>query len=335
MREIGSEYWCTHNTQRNITSNNEKYLLSGRTALHYIINDIKATRLFRKVLLPAYCCESMIQPFIAEGIEVEFYNIDCDVIDYPYINDVDVILLLDYFGYQNSQNGEIAKSASNENKIIIYDSTHKINGNLDVQCYADYSFCSYRKWFYCNFAKVTKHKGAFNNNCILKTNEEYIRLRDRAAEIKREYISGAIDNKDEFLSLFSTAEDLLGYDYKEYAGNPVSFNIDDILLRRSQNASYLINELKKIPQISMWRNEVTKDDAPMFVPILVNSGDRNNLRDVLIKNRIYCPVHWPKPTYIDSNSRLYDMELSIVCDQRYNLADMDRIIQVIKNYFSA
>jgi hypothetical protein len=59
-----------------------------------------------------------------------------------------------------------------------------------------------------------------------------------------------------------------------------------------------------------------------FVPILL--PNRNEIRAHLTKNEIYCPVHWPKPEGCESN--IYDHELSLICDQRYGIKDMKRIV---------
>ena len=65
----------------------------------------------------------------------------------------------------------------------------------------------------------------------------------------------------------------------------------------------------------------------MFVPIIVPNGKRDALRRHLIRNEIYCPVHWPRPEGCVSN--LYDGELSLICDQRYGIEDMDRLISTL------
>ena len=66
-------------------------------------------------------------------------------------------------------------------------------------------------------------------------------------------------------------------------------------------------------------------DCPLFVPVLL--PNRDEVKAHLTKNEIYCPVHWPKPKGCDSN--IYDLELSLICDQRYGIEDMERIVSVI------
>ena len=331
--EIGSEFWEKASYVHPEKADNEVYLLSGRTALKFIIDDICNTRKFRKVLIPSYCCESMMEPFIASGIDTQFYKVHVDSVDYPYENDADAVLLLDFFGYVNPENEKIACCEKQAGKIVIYDATHKLDGNPAVEVYADYSFCSYRKWFYCNYAKAVKHSGAFGCS-QLRANTHYIEFRDRAAEKKEKYITGLTAEKEEFLTLFSLAEQMLDEDYAGYSGESVIFDINKIASKRRENALYLIEELKKIPEIKLWRDTVQVDDVPMFVPILVDTLIRNDLRNTLIKENIYCPIHWPVSSYHVEYGELYDMELSLVCDQRYDIKDMRRIVRIIKSYFN-
>ena len=334
IREIGSEFWQQYPPVFTEVAENEAYLLSGRTALRFIIDDIFKYRKIRKVLLPSYCCESMIQPFLSMGIDVQFYQVDFSHINYPYENDADVILLIDFFGYTNPKNYEIARVEKQAGKIIIYDATHKINGNPQVQQYADYSFCSYRKWFFCNCSQAIKHNGSFSKDITLTTNNHYIDIRNKAALKKAEYIAGATNEKDVFLSEFSQAEHILDNDYVGYSGEQVSFDINEILSKRRENAEYLISQLRKFSEIKLWKEEIQSGDAPLFVPILVEPHIRNGLRSALIKENIYCPIHWPKSSFHGACNELYDMELSLICDQRYDIADMERMIKVIKEYFS-
>lgn len=334
MREIGSEFWQQYEPVCREKANNEVYLLSGRTALRFIIDDIRRNRNVRRALLPSYCCDSMIFPFVQSGIDVEFYQVHADQLDYPYGTDADIVFLIDFFGYVNEQNREIACCEKQAGKIILYDSTHKIDGNQAVEAFADYSFCSYRKWFYCNYAKVVKHHGAFNADSMPVWHESYMKLRDAAASEKERYITGLPSDKQRFLSDFRIAEQILDEDYTGYAGIPVDVDVQELAIRRRENAAYLLRGLREISQISLWRESIGHEDTPMFVPILVDPHIRNDLRSYLINRAIYCPVHWPKSPYHGVCNELYDMELSLVCDQRYDFADMDRVLQAIKDYFT-
>ena len=334
MREIGSEFWEQYAPACRENAGNEAYLLSGRTALKYIIDDLRKSRNVRKALLPSYCCDSMILPFVQSGISVDFYQVHCDRLDYPYGTDADIVLLIDHFGYVNDQNGNIACLEKQAGKIILYDSTHKLDGNKMVERFADYAFCSYRKWFFCNYAKAVKHQDQFHVAGMLRQNDRFLKMRESAAHKKEMYITGRISDKQSFLSDFQTAEQILDGDYVGYAGSPVDVNVEEIVSQRRENAAYLISKLKEIPNISIWREKVGPNDTPLFVPILVDPCIRGGLRNYLISKGIYCPIHWPQSTYHVVKNELYDMELSLVCDQRYDYADMERIACSIKDFMA-
>ena len=77
-KEIGSEFWIAYYPKDIASDSQETLVLSGRTALGIIIKDILKVRKIRNAYLPAYCCDSMIDPFIRNGIDVKLYDIDFD-----------------------------------------------------------------------------------------------------------------------------------------------------------------------------------------------------------------------------------------------------------------
>src|SRR5690606_8896529 len=67
--------------------------------------------------------------------------------------------------------------------------------------------------------------------------------------------------------------------------------------------------------------------APLFLPIRID--DRDAVRRALAAEGIFCPAHWPVPKTHEAGvataRRLYETELSLVVDQRYDETDMRRI----------
>lgn len=342
MKEIGGEFWEKQTTVYegdNEHSLNTAALLSGRTALDFIVRDIKSSRQLQAVALPSYCCESMIDPFIRNGVEVEFYNVGTGYIKVESIPTSDAILLLDFFGYRMPENEIIARNSRNSHIIVIYDSVHRIIGNPSVEKFADYSFYSYRKWCYANYAKVVKHTGSFLISSPSKSNEIYCSSRDKAADLKALYMAGERFGKKEFLNLYSSAEAELDHNYQNFSGRPVKIGVEtkDIVSRRRRNAERLINGLADVSGIHLWINSLHPGDSPLFLPILVDSDLRDNLKRHLIKHDIYTPVHWPLSDLHKSFGicdEIYNEELSLICDQRYSLEDMDRQIDVLREFFT-
>ena len=92
-----------------------------------------------------------------------------------------------------------------------------------------------------------------------------------------------------------------------------------------------------MPEIKLIYEKLSEADVPLFVPTMIKD-DRDRLRRHLIDKKIYCPIHWPISEYhygiSDLSKKIYEEELSLVCDQRYTEEDMNRIVYEIKAYIS-
>ena len=335
MPEIGSEFWDVPigNVPNGLFEEPTRFFLSGRAGLSFIIKDIFARQSVTTAALPSWCCDSMILPFLEAGLEVKFYTVlPCDggvVQRYEEAEDCDIILDMDYFGYDSSS------VARNFRGVVIRDLTHSFfSRNYDD---ADYYFGSMRKWagFYTGgFAR--KANGDFITASSQETDCEYVALRKSAMAKKREYILGNTNSKD-YLETFGIAEerlektDILGA-VPEDVEKMKLMDLQLVKKRRRDNAEYL---LKQFSDIAVFPS-LSGNECPLFVPILVPDGKRNELRRYLIENEIYCPVHWPLSEYhriTEKAKEIYDNELSLVCDQRYELSDMERVAETIKNFW--
>ena len=70
---------------------------------------------------------------------------------------------------------------------------------------------------------------------------------------------------------------------------------------------------------------------PLFIPVFLEN--RSEVRKKMFSNNIFTPVHWPYESDKlngEVKNLIYDKELSLICDQRYSLEDMERQIKVIK-----
>ena len=126
-------------------------------------------------------------------------------------------------------------------------------------------------------------------------------------------------------------------DYRDYAMDDLSYaiykatDIEAMKVQRRANAKYMHEHLKGV----RFMYPLTDKAVPLFVPVLFPTKEkRDRVRKHLIEAEIYCPIHWPKPTQIPANveaNRIYDTELSLICDQRYTTDDMARMVAAINN----
>lgn len=329
--EIGSEFWNVPLTEKeNHLFNKATWFVSGRAAFRSILQQIKIANgglKPLKVALPSYLCESMIEPLVKENIDYKFYSVSFKdgffQCNYSNIDDCNIILVIDYFGYETLSNDFPRFS-----KTIIRDLTHSIFTKKYDD--ADYYFGSLRKWagFLCG-GFAWKREGSLFEPCDVFN--DYIALRKKAMDLKRDYIFEKTNKKD-YLNVFHKAECLIencriAISCSDDMKKARYLDIEYIKATRRKNASILIDGLADICLIT----SLNKNDCPLFVPIAIN--DRDKLRKYLITRDIYCPIHWQKPYKEQSESdNLYERELSLVCDQRYSTNDMKRIISTIREF---
>lgn len=342
--EIGSEFWSVEPIHHDI-----RFFLSGRTALDYIIRDIKKKYpKINSVLLPSYCCESMIYPIINNGFSVRFYDVwvneDGINTELPETRENEVFYLMSYFGFDMPINMDI-KCVRSKWNVIIEDQTHSCfrdNKGYD-HINADYIYMSYRKWnAFVGISKAVCVNERFDIPYEEKLNKRFLSLRKKGEELKTSYMEGNSIDKNDFLLLFNEAEAVIDKDYRDYTplifdvNNLQSLDTKNMRLIRQRNASVLIKGLRCISALKLIYDNIESTDCPLFVPLYVKK-DRDELRKFLIQHNVYCPVHWPISDYHNGISNkgkdIYMHELSLVCDQRYGESDMEHIVKVIKEFY--
>lgn len=357
-KEIGSEFWFEEELPQAVSDRDGIYVLSGRTAIDLIIQDILETRKIRNVYMPAWCCDSMLAPFVAHGIHVDFYDVrlkchiestekesNTDLTDeadnpfnlsYPcskHFSDFceNIFYVTNYFGYENTLSVETTKKFKEQGAIILYDRTHSfLMDNDPFIALADYSFASIRKWMGVIGGAVVEGV----KNMSLKP-YPYLAPKEKAMRMKQAYMAGddSVD-KQEFLRLYGEFGHHLADDYCDYAMDDFSYaiykatDIQAVKMKRRENAKYLHEHLNL-----QFLSPLTDFACLLFVPVFFETKEeRDRVRKKLIETEIYCPIHWPKPALIPVDfevNKIYDTELSLICDQRYSLTDMQRIVDVI------
>lgn len=333
-KEIGSEFWLEQNPSSLSADRDGVYVLSGRTAIDIIIQDIMSYKQIKSVYLPAYCCDSMIFPFTNKGIEVKLYDVSFDgELQYHIDNNVncDIFYVTNYFGYDNTINNSVIEHFKKNGSIIIYDKTHSFfMSNDDVMC--DYSFAGIRKWI-----------GVIGGAVVLGVKESklneypYLKCKEQAMREKKAYIDGNTNIfKESFLQKYNEFGHHLTDDYSNYEMDDLSYaiykntDLSSIRKIRINNSQYLHDNLD-----IEFLCKMTDNACPLFVPVIFKTKEKRDfVRKALINNQIYCPIHWPKSKLILPKmkvNKIFDTELSLICDQRYDIEDMHKIVNIIKS----
>ncbi len=334
MREIGSEFWISDNKIAPVSERDGLFVLSGRTAIDLILQDIMRHKSVRNVYMPAYCCDSMIVPFLQRNIRVDFYDMFFDgKLNYKIDVDknADILYVNNYFGYENTLSDELIHHFKEKGSVILYDRTHSFLMENSDKSDADYSFVSLRKWMgVATGAKVEGLGSVELSEC------PYADAKIQAMRAKNLYLNGDLSvEKTAFLAAFAGFGKQLELDYRHYGMDDLSYalykaeDLAEMRERRRANAAFLHEEL----QLDFF-GALSDNACPLFVPVVFGShAAREKLRQALIGAQIYCPVHWPKNSLITPDlkvNQLFDCELSLICDQRYGLKEMVFMVKKIK-----
>lgn len=315
-REIGSEFHSIpiENGYGLTLPRPGTLVFSGRTAIETVLGKLPNAN---TALLPSYCCDSMIVPFRAAGLKVKHYDVKWrDGLKVKINDTADILLWVNYFGYRNEM--------PEFDGVIIEDATHSFLSIRQYHERSDYLVASLRKWEPVNCGGYCSVDAEGE-----EPTEEFITLKRAAMTLKSEYLfDHDEEKKPRFLSMFDESNHWLA---EHYSGLLIDSWSRDYLSHvdiegqrriRRENAKVIYEGLKGKAQFMFHEEDM---DCPLFVPIIL--PNRDEVRRKLTEAGIYCPVHWPKPEGYSSN--IYDMELSLICDQRYNTQDMERMIEVL------
>ena len=352
--EIGSEFWLEKNIEHNYNSyfsNKEKndsiFFMSGRTAIDYALNLITKDRKVKKVYFPSYCCQSMLTPFQKRNIEIEFYTVKFDngeiIYDIDEDRDCDIFLAMNYFGFSVNNMDKFIENFSDRGIFVLEDSTHSFLSKRVYNRKSDLVIASLRKWFpiICGGILINISKKVnFGYIEEMNYNSQYVNIKKKAMKKKEEYINSVsnIEKKD-FLEEFSKANNILENDYINYKIDDLSYSIlnkidiEKIKKDRIKNASVIYRFLMNQSEIEYIEEFDTQNDCPIFVPIFFKDKEtRENIKRNLIRYNIYCPTHWGIPEIIRKSGQydIYNRELSLICDQRYNIDDIQNYMKFLK-----
>ena len=318
-------------TNINNRKNSGNYFSSGRSAFCAILRNISFDEP-RKVLLPDYLCSSITKVCIDENIQYHFYHINEDLFPdekslFEELGDNTIVLLISYFGIID--NTPVIEKIKNQKpgSIIILDDVQNFYANESVNSSWDYRFTSYRKWF-----SVPDGAEVFCKNSVL----QFFDKGNLFAEYK--FAGNLLKNYsdwigDDFcLDLIEQGEKILDSNYNCVCSSISrqlipQISYDKIKGVRKENAQFLHNELDKLGI----RHLYSTNTVPLFVPIFFNKRDK--IRNNMFENNIFTPIHWPyesKELNGLKMNTIYNYELSLICDQRYSLEDMEKQIGVLK-----
>ena len=309
-KEIGG-YFGLECTNTPSYHKNGVLLNSARNALRYIIKAYHIT----KIALPYYTCPVVWQAVKEENCTIIPYDIDDNFIPDTILDGNMYIVYNNYFGICGKKVETLSKQYPN----LIVDNAQAFYALKQGIA----SFYSPRKFFGLPDGGIVfcdkKLSQKLNQSISYDLCAHLLMRHDiPASEGYREFQKNDEALVGRPIELMSNLTQALmkNIDY-EYVKN-----------KRIENFIFLHKALKEINKIKI---DMSVNDVPMVYPF------RNNdllLRSKLLKNKIYVARYWPVDDGVDcmKNSKSQELASSIVplpIDQRYNLNDMQKILEVI------
>lgn len=290
-------------------------LNTGRNAFEYILRAKK----YKKIYLPYYTCDVMLEPIKKLNLDYEFYHIDTifqPVFDFNLIIQDEAFVYNNYFGICDEQVKEVAKKCKNliiDNSQAFY--AKPIPG-VDT-------FYSPRKFF------------GLPDGAYLYTDTFLDFELEQDISFERcSHLLGRIDSGAEahFHVYKENSKSLCNQPIREMSNLThkllSSINYNTVADFRRQNFNYLHSKLKKRTKLKF---EFDKSGVPMVYPFLVENGV--SLKKELINKKIFVATYWPN--VLDwSNEDSLERNLAknlipIPCDQRQNSYSLNEIIKLI------
>jgi hypothetical protein len=294
-------------------------LNSGRNAFEYILR----AKGYIKIYLPYYVCDAMLQPITKLGLSYQQYRIDenleprYDLLD---LKKDEAFVYINYFGLKDKYIETLVKQKPN----VIIDNAQAFFSRPKE---AVDTFYSARKFF------------GVPDGAYLYTDTQY------GKPLKHDY-----SNK-RFTHLIRRIEYGPEKGYRNYVENEGRFN--NLPLRKMSNLTLSLLKSINYPEIARRRREnyftlekglghynifkyiPADSEVPMLYPFFTEA---DGIRDYLIREKVFIPQYWPNVlNWTPKNTFEYKLANNLIplpVDQRYSLADMKRVIDLVERFIA-
>lgn len=321
MEAIGGYFGLADHEEGMFPHQGGIFLNTGRNALEYILRSIGDVK---RVYLPYYTCEVVLEPLKKLYIPWTFYHIDTcfEIADEINPQVGEYIIANNYFGIKDAYIRQLAE---------------KYGDHLIVDC-AQALFAepiSGIKTFYSTrkFVGVADGGVAFLGNipdgwvsvremeCTFEHDSHLYKRKQQGAEAGfADYQANEVKLGNQPIRWMSdtTKQLLFHIDY------------DKIIVRRRENFGFLHEYLSKRNSLIIPNQDSYA--CPMVYPFVDRMG--RNLRKELINNKVYIANYWPNVLRLLSyewESEMAERILPLPIDQRYSRTEIHRIIEIINH----
>ena len=313
----------------------ETWLDTGRSALAVIASHLARTAANSTVWLPAYCCESMVAPFLRKHLPVRFYSVGArlDRIDADPTPG-DTLLFIHYFGFRNHTALGRLEGFRSGGVRVIEDCVHAAL-STGIGAHGDYALTSLRKLLPQPDGALLSSREAIVVD-VNTPDEAFV-----SARIVGKLWRGAGIPAETFLPLLEQSERRLADD----SPRTMSWiscqllshcDLPTVAAQRRANFTDLWHGLTEIAShvgVEPLFPQLEIGEVPSGFPVIIKLGRRDLVRSHLAERAIFCPIHWKLAhltvgAFPEEHSLSASM-LTLPIDQRYDAIDMKVMLDVL------
>ncbi len=346
--EIGGDFdWVAHPQDSTLPWPEPAVRLArGRDAVTLGLRLSSKTTEKTRLFVPAFFCDEVIEAWRSSGIHIERYR-DQPNEPAPNFNQLDptatdAVLVVNYFGFDAKREFS-AEVRSRFNCLIIEDHTHDPLSAWAQQSKADFAFASLRKTLPvsdgCLLWSPVGHTpfdelpalatyGYGNLVAAMALKSRYLNSEDRSAELKAAFRALLAKGHENLEASMHPMHMSVWSQVQLEAGYPTAWR-----QQRQDNMKMLVDNLVCTNGAKLIYTTWSDDQCPFVCALsLRDESQRNALRQALIENDIFPPVHWLSVNTPDKKAiELGQVILSLPIDHRYATRDMLRMAAVVNN----
>ena len=298
-------------------------LNTGRNALEYILRCIGNVR---RVYLPYYTCEVVLEPLKKLNIPWAFYHIDgkFEIVENIHPKNGEYIIANNYFGIKDAYIQMLAD---------------KYGDQLIVDC-AQALFAKPIKGVK-SFYSTRKYLGVADGGVAYLGNLEGGKVEvqgiESTADHDRHLFTRKQSGAEAGFAVYQENETKLDNQPIRWMSDITKrildhIDYDKVIAKRRANFEYLNETLKEGNLLQL--PEIVSFACPMVYPFVMRTG--RNLRKEMIDNKVFVAKYWQNVQPLRGYEKEYDFASRIVaipCDQRYGVEEMKKIVGIIRNEF--
>jgi hypothetical protein len=288
-----------------------------------------------QVWLPSYLCTVVLRAFPRERTSIRFYAVDERLrpANGHWLREIrpgDLAVFIDYFGF--TLWNEYGADARRSGAWIVEDACQAMLNDRFGE-HSHYVICSPRKFVGVPDGGILLAR----NGATLPQGELPPPAADwwldalAAAQLRSEFDRHGGERA--WFPLFQKTDDAASCQpmrMSELSGFLLRHRIDydEIARRRRDNYRLLASALRHLAVFP----DLPPGVAPLGFPVRIR--DRDRAQHALFRAEIYPPVHWPLagavPSEFKASHQLSGEIMTLPCDQRYDHADMTRMVDCVK-----